>query len=146
MESSINKTLEQLENVFWPEPEYDTYLLKTCHALRKKLLRDYEIEDLRIMLGQNIGLDYLIPLAIARLKDDILAEGHIYEGDLLNNLLGTNRDYWTKNKERWEIVCRLFNENRKRLKQFDTTDEIRSSWFESFDKFEKINKTHANKG
>ncbi len=28
----------------------------TCHKLRKKQLNNFDIEDLRIMIGQNIGL------------------------------------------------------------------------------------------
>lgn len=36
------------------------------------------------MIGQKIGLDYLIPLVLESLEDNILLEGNFYCGDLLN--------------------------------------------------------------
>ena len=45
------------------------------------------VEDLRIMIGQEIGLDYLIPVAVAELEREPLAEGDYYPGDLLANVI-----------------------------------------------------------
>lgn len=64
------------------------------------------------MIGQNIGLDYLIPLAIDKLKDNILAEGDFHEGDFLKNVLTCNKKYWLNNKENWGIICELFIKNK----------------------------------
>ncbi len=36
------------------------------------------------MIGQKIGLDDLIPLALESLEDNILLEGNFYCGNLLN--------------------------------------------------------------
>jgi hypothetical protein len=41
------------------------------------------VEDLRILLGQNVGVAILSPIAIDRLESDPLAEGDFYPGDLL---------------------------------------------------------------
>lgn len=134
----LDNTLEQLDKQVWDEPVYDSYLIKTCYQLRKKPLRDFTIEDLRIMIGQNINLNFLIPLAIEKLKENILAEGDFYEGDLLKNVLTSEREYWLSNKNDWQIVCELFQQNFKILKQFETTKEIRNDWFDNFDKFKEI--------
>lgn len=58
-----SKSLENLEKDIWSPLHKDenSYLIQTCHKLRKKQLKDFEIEDLRIMIGQNIGLNFLIP-------------------------------------------------------------------------------------
>jgi len=133
------KTLESLEKDYWGAPTYDSYLVKTCHKLRKKQLQDFEVEDLRIMIGQNIGLKYLIPLAIKILQDNILAEGDFYEGDLLKAVLTSEPDYWKGEKENWKILCELFNKNEDLLKTFDTTSEIRNGWFHSYKDFTTIN-------
>ncbi len=138
MKVDINNTLEQLDQQDWGEPEYDSYLVKTCHQLRKKPLKDFTTEDLRIMIGQNINLEFLIPLAIEKLKEDILAEGNYYEGDLLNNVLNSEKQYWLSNKTNWQTVCKLFEQNIMRLKKFDTTNEIKSTWFENFKIFTEI--------
>jgi len=61
------KTLQELEGHDWGEPNFPSHLVITCHTLRRKPLRDFTVEDLRIMIGQNIGLNYLIPLAIEHL-------------------------------------------------------------------------------
>jgi hypothetical protein len=135
----LNNTLEQLDKFDWGEPDYDSYLVRTCHELRKKSLKDFTIEDLRIMIGQNINSEILIPLAIAQLKANIFAEGDYYEGDLLNNVLTSEKEYWLSNKKYWQIVCELFEQNIILLSQFDTTKEIKTSWIENFKTFKEIN-------
>ena len=77
------KTLDELEGVVWGRPNYDSYLVQTCHRLRTKPIGEFGIEDLRIMIGQNIGLSYLLPLALDRLEEDPWAAGDMYPGDLL---------------------------------------------------------------
>jgi hypothetical protein len=76
-------TLDQLEGVVWGEPTFDSYLVTTCHRLRSKPINEFSVEDLRIMIGQRIGLPHLIPLAVAALERDPLAEGDFHPGDLL---------------------------------------------------------------
>jgi CDI immunity proteins len=58
------KSLEELEGAVSGEPDYDSYLVSTIHRLRRKPLNEFSVEDLRIMIGQQIGLRYLVPLAI----------------------------------------------------------------------------------
>ena len=138
MTVDLNKTLEELDGQIWGEAGYDSYLVKTCHQLRKKPLKDFKIEDLRIMIGQNINLEVLIPIAIEELKQNILAEGNFYDGDLLNNVLTSKSKYWMDNKMTWQILCEIFEQNFTQLKQFDTTNEIKRSWFDNFERFKAM--------
>ena len=87
------KTLENLEKDFWGKPDHDSHLVRTCHQLRKKPLKDFKIEDMRIMIGQNIGLKFLIPLALEKLRQDILSEGDYYIGDLLKAVLTSETEF-----------------------------------------------------
>jgi hypothetical protein len=80
-------TLEELDGEVWGEPDYPSHLVTTCHRLRKKDLDDFTIEDLRIMVGQGIALEHLVPRVLARLRDDPLAGGDFYSGDLLSALI-----------------------------------------------------------
>lgn len=82
-ESLRQMTIEKLEGVVWSEPTYDSQLVVRCHELRKIPLNEFSTGDLRIMIGQQIGLPYLIPLAIEELSKNLLVEGDFYEGDLL---------------------------------------------------------------
>ena len=89
-----SKTLQELENSDWGEPTYDSYLVSTVHRLRRKPLKEFTIEDLRILIGQNVGLPYLLPLAIERLEENPLAEGDYYPGDLLKSVLIIEESFW----------------------------------------------------
>ena len=132
------KTLEELEDDYWREPEYDSHLIVTCHQLRKKKLEAFQVEDLRIMIGQNIGLKFLIPIAMEVLDKNILAQGDFYEGDLLKNVLTCDEEYWQKERGKWKQMKALFKRNEQKLLQFETTNAIRTSWFRAFDSLEKI--------
>jgi hypothetical protein len=88
------KTLQELEGKDWGEPNLSSYLVRTCHTLRRKPLQDFTVEDLRIMIGQNISLNYLMPLAIEQLERDPLIAGDFYPGDLLANVLRVESGFW----------------------------------------------------
>ncbi len=107
-------TLEFLENDYWKTPDYDSKLVKTCHLLRKKKIEEFTIEDLRIMIGQNIGLPYLLPIALNQLKNNILSEGDYYPGDLLSSVLTSEINYWKSNIEKWVKLNELI-EGQKNL-------------------------------
>ncbi|WP_326608046.1 contact-dependent growth inhibition system immunity protein [Streptomyces sp. NBC_01800] len=55
--------------------------------------------DLRLLIGQDIGLPVLLPLAVEVLRDNPLAEGHMYEGDLLRAVLTRNSTVWSAHPE-----------------------------------------------
>ncbi len=112
MNINLDLTLTEIEKDDWGEPSYNSHLVITCHELRKKPLKDFTIEDLRIMIGQDISLDYLMPLAIERLQKDILAEGDFYPGDLLKSLLDSDRSFWINNKDYWQRVINLYSESK----------------------------------
>lgn len=118
------KTIENLEKKVWPTLQGETsYLITTCNALRKKPLEDFTTEDLRIMIGQEIGLFFLIPLAIETLKDNLFAEGDMYEGDLLKNVLCVETNFWDENKNYWQELNEIIKNRRHEIKEmkFDVT-------------------------
>ena len=87
------QTLDQLEGVVWGPPAYPSGLVRTCHRLRTKPVGQFTAEDLRIMLGQQIGLPYLLPLALDRLEASPWAAGDMYPGDLLGATLRARYDW-----------------------------------------------------
>lgn len=117
------KSLESLEKKTWPALSSDegSYLIKTCNSLRKKQLQDFTTEDLRIMIGQEIGLYFLMPLAIETLTNDLFAEGDMYEGDLLKNVLDVDTKFWDDNKNYWQQLNEIIKDRRKEItkKKFD---------------------------
>jgi hypothetical protein len=94
-----SKSLQQLDGQDWGEPTYHSHLVIECHRLRRVPLRDFTVEDLRITIGQNIGLEYLVPLALERLRDDPFAEGAYYPCDLLVSVLRSDAKFWQRHPE-----------------------------------------------
>ena len=83
----MGATLEELEGEVWDEPAHESHLVTTCHRLRKLPIDQFSTEDLRIMIGQNFGLEHLLPIAMNVLRQQPLAAGDFYEGDLLRAVI-----------------------------------------------------------
>jgi hypothetical protein len=111
------KSLFNLEKIHLVSPyeEAPTRLAKRCYELIKLPLNEYTIEDLRLMIGQEFGLLYLIPLAIEKLNDNLFAEGDMYEGDLLANVLKVSPAFWKQNPNIWAQVNNLITNRRKEI-------------------------------
>ena len=52
----MSPTLEQLERDVWPSPEVHTPLIDACHRLRKVPIDSLTAADVRMLLGQRIGV------------------------------------------------------------------------------------------
>ena len=94
MLTNLDKNLSELERDVWAAPDFDSHVVTECHRLRFVALKDFTIEDLRLMIGQDIGLEYLVPLALQHLEANPFAEGNFYPGDLLKNVTGVRRNFW----------------------------------------------------
>jgi hypothetical protein len=101
-----NKSLQQLDGQDWGEPKYDSHLVTECHRLHRVPLRDFSVEDLRIMIGQHFGMQYLVPLALEQLRADPLVEGAFHPGDLLAVVLRAGSAFWQQHPElRGEVAA-----------------------------------------
>jgi hypothetical protein len=116
------KTLQELEGQDWGEPSLRTYVVTECHRLRRVPLENFSTENLRLMIGQRIGLDYLVPLALARLSVDPFAAGDFYAGDLLTALLSLPAQFWAKHPDLQRQATHIA---RDALRRFD---ESSSQW------------------
>ena len=88
-------TLDEFEGTTWGDPPEDaTYVQHTCYELRRTPLGQFEAEDLRIMIGQQIGLELLVPRALGALIQQPLIEADMYPGDLLRAVLALPDSFW----------------------------------------------------
>ena len=120
-EALLSKTIEELDGERWGPPEDDSHLVLEAHRLRSVPLGDLTVENLRLLLGQKIGTQWLMPLALARLTVHPLAEGDFYPGDLLTSVLGTDATYWSSHPEQLHALWGV----RDLLEQLrDTSDRL----------------------
>jgi hypothetical protein len=88
-------SLEQIEQDFWGDaPNDGTRLIRTTHELRRKPVRDLTTEDLRLLLSQQVSVEVLAERAVGLLRQDPLAEGDYYPGDLLVAVMKLPPSYW----------------------------------------------------
>lgn len=104
------KSLENLEKEYWGDSDNVSPLVTRCHQLRKLPLNQFTIEDLGVMIRQKIGLFHLIPFALEKLRDNIVAEG-IYPGDLLEAVRKVDRKYWHENPTNLTYLNELIKSN-----------------------------------
>jgi hypothetical protein len=112
------KSLQNLEkrlsddSSIWP-----SYLVKRSSELIKTPLNEFTTEGLRLMIGQEFGLLYLVPLAIEKLTEDLFAEGDYYPGDLLAMLLKIKPAFWHENQQLCSAVAALTASRREEIQE-----------------------------
>ncbi len=112
-----SKSIEELENDIWKEPsEFPTSLVERCYRYRKISIADLTNEQLRPLISQKIGLEFLTEIALDKLEQNILAEGDIYEGDLLEAVSRIPIEFWTKKQTEFEKLVRLVESNSENIK------------------------------
>lgn len=77
------KTLEELVGPTWADPDYPSAMVQRVRALGSVPVGQFSAEDLRLVIGQQRGLRYLVPVALDLLEEDPLRSGNLYPGDLL---------------------------------------------------------------
>jgi hypothetical protein len=117
-----SKSLQELENSNWGEPTYQSGLVVTCHRLRRKPLSDFTPADLRVMIGQSIGLRFLMPLAIEKLELNPFAETSLYPGDLLSVVLKVGHHFWDSNVDLFHRMSDVFVRVKSLLPTLDTVE------------------------
>jgi hypothetical protein len=75
------QSLEQIEGV-WPEPEFQSGLVLSCHAARKKPIDQLSDLELATLLIQDIGVAHILPEAVRRLSQNQPDDTEYFEGQL----------------------------------------------------------------
>ena len=101
------KTIEQLEGDFWGKPEFTSHVVLTSHALRKKPIDEFGVEDLRFMIGQNIGTHYLISRALGMLEQTPLVTDYHYPGEVLHSVPKLSATYWQAHPDHLKRACSI---------------------------------------
>ena len=105
------KSIESLEKQnYGPVPPDESSIVQRLWRLRKTPINELQVDDIRFMIIQGIGLKYFLFEAIDLLKENLLTEGNYYEGDLLNAVLQIEKVQWGQLKEHWDNVDALIKD------------------------------------
>ncbi|WP_162603968.1 contact-dependent growth inhibition system immunity protein [Streptomyces sp. CS014] len=96
------KTIEQLEGIEWPDPPSDgTGLVKAVHNLRKRPIHLLTAWDMSRLIGQDVGIPWLLPVALEVLRETATDQpmGGFYDDDLLTAVLTRQSPIWQSNPQ-----------------------------------------------
>jgi len=93
-----DRSLEQLEPGNAPVGG-ESYLNSEMRRLARLPLKQLRLEDLRLLIGQGVGLRFLIPMTVEHLEAHPLASGDFYPGDLLKQVMEVDESFWANRSE-----------------------------------------------
>jgi len=112
------KSIEQLEKDVWKSPsEFPTDMIEKCYRYRKISIAELTNQQIRLLISQKIGVDYLIGIALEKLERNILTECDFYEGDLLIAVSSLPTKFWNKNKTEFLTFKKLVEQNSELIKK-----------------------------
>lgn len=143
--ADLSRSLQDLDGQDWGEPTGPTPLIVDCHRLRRVPIDQLNVDNLRKLIGQRIGLENLVPRSLALLANDPLRErdSGLYPGDLLWVLLTIPHAFWAEHDE-WRNVLRLIavaararcdEINAQAEADWGLTSAVESSVIEAIDRF-----------
>jgi hypothetical protein len=91
------KSIEELEGDRWSDPpQNSTTLVRSVHALRRYPVKDLSVENLARLIGQDVGLRWLLPVALDFLRETAPDEAVTgwYDDDLLSAVLTREDSVW----------------------------------------------------
>src|SRR5262249_51831441 len=74
------------------------------------------------MIGQQISLLFLVPLALEKLEEDPLVEGSYYPGDLLKVVVEIPADFWSVHTDMQNALRRIVVKTKELLVTFEEAD------------------------
>lgn len=96
MRKSLNELMELSSDM---PRDFETSLVERAVKLGNVPLCSLNPGDLRFLLGQRIGVDIIVPLALGYLQSNPLIDSEYYEGDLLWAVLDFHPDMWKPKPE-----------------------------------------------
>ena len=103
----LTKSLQEQENDDWGMPTRTTNMAKECHRLRRKPLQDFTPANLDVMIGQEISLEYLVPMALDVLTENPFLRSRNYHSDLLRTVLRIEPEFWKNEPELWWMFAEI---------------------------------------
>ncbi len=89
------------------DAEASSPLVAQISKVSKKPVNTLTDSELRMTIGQQVGLDYLVPFAIDRLSENPFIKADNYYGDLLLSVLAIPSVFWHAQREYYWILYEI---------------------------------------
>ncbi len=127
-----SKSLQELENDDWGDPHGPTGMVIRCMRLRRVPVRDLTADDCRLLLGQEIGVRFVLPVALDYLFKNPLESGIGDTGALMRRVLELPTAFWQNHPNLWweakEVLMEVENarnaieELMPKIREFEAMD------------------------
>jgi CDI immunity proteins len=141
MTKSTNKSLEKLLGkweIEIPRESYSSSIQLRAYNLYTRKISDFEIDDIRFMIVQRIGLEFLVPRALDFLKNNILVKTNYYEGDLLHGVLITPALFWKSNHKLHSQFYEILLKNKDVLSGLNPYYEAERKLIQDYNQFLQV--------
>ena len=119
---SSDPTLDELEGPGWSDPDYPSPMVQRIRALGRVPLREFTVEDYRLVITQHRALGTLVPLALDLLQTDPFGEGDLGAGDLLLAVINVDPQFWEVHPDVRSHARRVLGGAIARLDELDEED------------------------
>ncbi|WP_346908388.1 contact-dependent growth inhibition system immunity protein [uncultured Roseibium sp.] len=97
-------------------------LLKRCEEATAKPLKDLDVGQIRLLITQDLGREYALPLAFVTLGENPFVQATHYRGDLLKACLELDQEFWIAHPDLWMDMCGIMEDLKR------TIDDLKPDW------------------
>jgi hypothetical protein len=106
----IRRNLLELAPGCFDDAEYDDQVAMLARRLAVKPLRKFNATDLYAAIRLNVGLPWVVPLAMARLEEDPFVAAGSHPGDLLTTVLESDSRFWLDRRDLWLAMVEILGQ------------------------------------
>lgn len=134
--NNINKSINQISGILSEDKSTNgSYLVRRCTQLCNIPISQFEYEDYRILISQEIALEYIIPPAIDILCQNLFAEGDYYQGDLLKSVLTIDKSFWINHPKHAKLLKEACLANFGKIDTIEISNEIKENLMQLVSRF-----------
>ena len=126
----LDKSIEELENNYWEEPEFKSGLTMMCYRARKKKISELTEDEIITLIGQKIGLKYLLPVAAKKVEKYLEVLDEFYSSNLLDSIYNLEKLDWNGNEKIKEKLLMLL---------YDCSNDLNDEYKNKTEKYLKEN-------
>lgn len=110
MDFDIYKSLIELEPEQWDPDSLSPLQAQMALKLAGKPLRKLAPPELEALIAENLGLPFLVPLAVERLREEPFLQAARHPGDLLTTVMEVDLRFWLERYDLWLTMIEILEE------------------------------------